>query len=83
MSNLIQHGGDFPASEKFDGSMERCNICGRKLGANLYAVEVTNGGSVHDPATGPADINDSGYMGFYPVGSECTKKFGAGIAVKA
>jgi hypothetical protein len=56
-------------------SVARCACCDRPLKANHKWVEVIDGGSsVANPGLGP-DTNDSGYMGFYPVGSSCAKKW--------
>ena len=78
----LGHGDAFPFHLDAAGNMERCNICGRKLGADPRFVEVIDGGDIHDPATGPADTSDAGYMGTYPVGPECAKRLQAGIATK-
>lgn len=83
MNIKIKHGDDFPMTDELErlGDMHFCQVCGRKLGANPFAVEVVNGGEVHDPAFGePDDFNDGGYMGMMPVGSECAKRFAPGIA---
>ena len=79
--DLLQHGSYFPFAEDEFGH-DRCTICGRRLGKRPLYVEVVDGGLVHDPATGEADDFAPGYMGFYPVGSECAKRFRAGIAVR-
>lgn len=83
MTTKIKHGDEFPWSDKWErlGDMQFCQVCGRELGANPFAVEVVGGGAVHDPASGePVDQNDGGYMGMMPVGMECAKKFASGIA---
>lgn len=51
-----------------------CVECGRVCGNNPWFIEVIEGGLV---ATNPNsnDVTDSGYMGFWPVGNECAKKF--------
>jgi len=62
-------------SEKLDNvraTEEHCTLCARKLGKNFLMVEVHNGGDL--VAKGFA-VEDSGYMGAWPVGSECAKKF--------
>ena len=62
------------------GSLDCCQCCGRKVGANpLGAIIVGGGGAMCQRE----DVNafekyDGGYMGWYPVGSECAKKFPAG-----
>jgi hypothetical protein len=76
----IGHGDSFPTCE--DGTENgHCEVCGRRLRDGRLFVEVVDGGSVHDPATGPADVHDPGYLGFFPVGPECAKRFEPGIAV--
>ena len=64
----------------FAGSMEHCACCGRKLTSKPMFVEVINGGSdVAAPGLGP-DTNDSGYMGYFPVGRTCARKHFPGFA---
>jgi len=53
--------------------VDRCTICARILGKNQFYVEVHNGGDL--AAVGTADEYDAGYMGCWPIGSECAKKF--------
>ena len=80
MTNKLQHGDDFPFANKMtDDDVERCSVCDRKLGKNPLFIEVVDGGSIHDPSMGVADTSDSGYMGFWAVGSECAKQFNATI----
>jgi hypothetical protein len=56
-------------------SINRCACCDRPLKSNHKWVEVIDGGSsVAHPGLGP-DTSDSGYMGFYAVGSSCAKKW--------
>ena len=79
----IQHGDPFPYESDRSGEMDWCNVCGRRIGKTCYWVEVVDGGAVWDSKTyGPADQHDAGYMGCYPVGRECAKRFKAGIAVR-
>lgn len=62
-------------SDNNTGSMEHCACCGRKLTAVPLYVEVINGGShVAAPGSG-TDTNDPGYMGFFPVGRSCARKY--------
>lgn len=57
-----------------NGSMEHCACCGRKLRSPPVYVEVISGGSlIAAPGLDP-DQNDSGYMGFFPVGRSCANK---------
>ena len=55
-----------------DTSVERCSVCGRKLGANPFYVEVHNGGDLVEFGKG---VHDGGYQGCWAIGSECAKKF--------
>ena len=64
----------------YSGSLDHCACCGRKLKGSAMWIEVIDGGAtVAAPGLSP-DINDSGYMGFYPVGSTCAKKHFTGFA---
>jgi hypothetical protein len=63
---------NYDATDKNGIQIERCTICARKLGANPVFVEVHNGGDLVEFGKG---IQDGGYMGCWPVGSECAKKF--------
>ena len=63
---------NYDACDKNGVQIERCTICARKLGANPFFVEVHNGGDLVE--FGKA-VHDSGYMGCWPIGSECAKKF--------
>ena len=60
--------------------IEFCFVCGRKLGANPIYFEVINGGELREQ-DGTQAIQDGGYMGYFPVGSECAKKFAPNVAV--
>ena len=60
-----------------------CVQCGRKVGADAWHVEMINGGEIrlqdgtkHDVAA------DAGYMGCWPVGNECAKKFAPNLLFK-
>ncbi len=77
MNNKLKHGDDFPF-HKLASDNEHCAICNKKLGKNLYAVEVVDGGNIHAASEGTT-IFDAGYMGFWFVGSECAKKFESGV----
>lgn len=61
-----------------DGA-ERCVVCGRKVGKKSYLVEVIDGGDIREQDGTEADTEDAGYMGCWPVGSECAKKFAPNI----
>ena len=50
----------------------RCTICARKVGENPVYFEVHNGGDLVEFGKG---IHDGGYMGCWPIGSECAKQF--------
>lgn len=53
-----------------------CVQCGRKVGKNAYWVEIIDGGEIRLQDGTQHDIaNDAGYMGCWPVGSECAKQF--------
>lgn len=59
---------------------EPCQCCGRKVGKNpLYAIVVGGGSSLCLPADAAEfEKHDGGWMGCYPIGSECAKMFPAG-----
>jgi hypothetical protein len=59
-------------NDKQGNPIERCTICARKLGENPVFVEVHNGGDLVEFGKG---IHDGGYMGCWPIGSECAKQF--------
>lgn len=59
-----------------------CVVCNRKVGESPLWLGVVNGGEVWDYRLGEPDLNDSGYMGHYPVGSECAKKFEEGVLIE-
>jgi hypothetical protein len=54
--------------------LEPCYVCGRgiKEGSGWRVEIVDGGGSAAMPGT--ADVNDPGYCGTYPIGSECGKR---------
>jgi hypothetical protein len=83
-TNKLQHGNDMPFKQGANiGSMHYCALCLRPVGNNPLWVEVFDGGAIWDEySNGPADQNDRGYMGHYPVGSECAKKFAANVLKK-
>jgi HKD family nuclease len=72
------NAGDFaPQSIKAMDSMDYCYLCGRKLGKNAYHFEVNRAWLIIYPGS---DENYS--QGFFPVGSECAKKFDSDLLVK-
>ena len=52
-----------------------CACCGRKLGARRVYVEVIDGGARVAHPDSPPDQHDPGYMGFFPVGTACGRRF--------
>jgi len=59
-----------------------CVQCGRKVGADAWHVEVIDGGFIRLQDGTEADQNDAGYMGCWPVGNECAKKFAPSLLFK-
>jgi hypothetical protein len=60
-----------------------CVQCGRKVGANAWYVEVIDGGSIRlQDGTEHNVAADAGYMGCWPVGNECAKKFAPNLLFK-
>jgi hypothetical protein len=58
-----------------------CVQCGRKVGANAWYVEVIDGGAIR-LQDGTEAVRDGGYMGCWPVGNECAKKFAPNLLFK-
>lgn len=58
-----------------------CVQCGRKVGADAWHVEMINGGEIR-LQDGTEAVQDAGYMGCWPVGNECAKKFAPGLLFK-
>lgn len=81
--DLFFNAGDAaPFNPKIHTSSEAlCCVCGRKVGKNSWFFEVINGGDLRKQ-DGTEAVRDAGYMGCYPVGSECAKKFEDGILLK-
>jgi len=50
-----------------------CLRCGKDVKNIRYEVECIDGGAYALATKYEADINDSGYMGFYAIGSDCKK----------
>lgn len=81
MNEKINHNGNLAwASE---GNMTQCVQCGRKIGKAPKFVAVHGGGFVWSKAEGEIDRNDAGYMGWFPIGSECAKAFEDGVLYEA
>lgn len=59
-----------------------CVQCGRKTGDNPWMVEVVFGGEIRLQDGTEADMDDSGYMGWWPVGNECAKAFAPNLLKK-
>lgn len=59
-----------------------CVQCGRKVGADAWYVEVIDGGDIRMQDGTEADMSDAGYMGCWPVGNECAKKFDSKVLFK-
>lgn len=76
MTALITHNGNLNWAA--DGSVHDCVQCGRKIGKTAKWVCVANGGSVWAKSEGEP-VRDGGFMGWFPVGSECAKTFAAGV----
>jgi hypothetical protein len=57
-----------------DKDFEQCTACGRKMGAKSWGVVVSDGGSsiVHPDST-LLEMQTAGYMGWWPIGTECAK----------
>ena len=72
--------GTFSAKYQESQAHNPCICCGRETGKNpLGAIIVGGGAFMCQPADAAAfETNDRGWMGWYPVGSECAKKFPAG-----
>jgi hypothetical protein len=50
-----------------------CVRCGRAVKSEQYYVECVDGGLYALSTNEQADYEDGGYMGCFPVGSECVK----------
>ena len=70
----LRHGDPMPFSE--DSTDTNCALCGRPVGEfPAYWAEVADGGRVWDRTIAGEPKMDGGYMGWWPVGSECRKRF--------
>lgn len=57
---------------------ESCQVCGRPVSENAVGVIVVDGGaSIIHPEDQASLVSDAGYMGWWPIGSECAKKIPA------
>jgi hypothetical protein len=70
----------FSAKYQDSDAENPCVCCGRKTGKNPLGAIIVGGGAF---MCRPEDANafekyDGGWMGWFPVGSECAKKFPAG-----
>lgn len=61
--------------------LELCSVCGRILGKNPWYMEVIDGGYIR-LQDGTEPVRDGGYMGHYPIGTECAKKFAPNLLKK-
>ncbi len=78
----FKHNDDAPFHPNHAGQ-DYCVVCNRKVGADALLMEVYGGGAIPDRTViAEPDLNDGGYMGCYPVGSECAKKFEKGVLRK-
>jgi hypothetical protein len=57
-----------------------CVLCGRSTPSPRFFVEIADGGKIVKP--GSADKEDAGYMGMYPIGSECKNALPSDYIVK-
>ena len=70
---IIQTENYSDNEEKITGDIMPCVRCGKGVKNTKYHVELVDGGLYASPTNEEADINDPGYMGMYPIGSECRK----------
>ena len=61
--------------DKYHGGLENCIACGRNTSnKKAQGVVVVDGGyGICKPEDAAKEENDGGYMGWFPVGSECIK----------
>lgn len=60
------------------GCLASCQCCGRAVSAKAAYIIVCDGGaSLVHPEDADSLLNDGGFMGCFPVGSECAKKIPA------
>lgn len=72
----ISHHGD--VNWAAGGSVDDCVQCGRKIGSKAKWVQIYAGGYVWAKSEGECE-RDGGWMGWFPVGSECAKQFADGV----
>jgi hypothetical protein len=65
-------GARYHENARRAGIYEPCGICGKAVKAPTHrAVVVDGGGAWGDERS---DTNDPGYMGTFPIGSDCHRK---------
>lgn len=80
LNTVVYNAGDAaPINRKAADAVGQdfCFDCGRKLGANPFHFEVNTAWEIIVP-----NSDDRNSQGCFPVGSECAKKFAAGLLVK-
>lgn len=80
---MIQ-AGDAPAWANPANEDKNCCIqCGRTVGKNPLWIEIIKGGVIREQDGNQYDSSaDAGYMGWFPVGSECAKLFKSSLLTK-
>lgn len=63
------------AKNRQPGDGPTCAACGRRLGKRYLIIEVIDGGAHVAPRGSACDENDPGYMGYFPVGHDCARKY--------
>lgn len=76
ISKKIGHDGELKWAS--NGSVSHCVQCGKETGESAKWVQVYGGGVVWAKSEGEPE-RDGGWMGWFPVGSECAKKFERGV----
>ena len=80
-SDYVDFGTKRANEERGTGGKEPCVLCGRGLTEkaidNGWWVEMGHGGLVLFHTADEPDTADPGYMGFFPLGSECAKRIPA------
>jgi hypothetical protein len=57
------------------GEAQPCVVCGRPVQRPTHLVECVDGGTDKCVEPGTADPRDPGYMGLFPVGEDCLRKY--------
>ena len=70
------------ADKSTQGCEEYCACCGRKLSGRPLWVEVIDGGKQVAAPGLNTDTSDSGYLGFFPVGRACARRYFHGFTHK-